>query len=100
MDGGTDGGGQAPSRAAPARSRHPDGAETNQQVLDGGSLYWVVKGMISARQEILGLEPFVDADGRPLQDLARSDRRRGRAAADARFPGLALYQAKERPAGH
>ena len=31
--------------------------------MDGGSLYWVIKGMISARQEIVGLEPFVDSDG-------------------------------------
>jgi hypothetical protein len=33
------------------------------EILDGGSLYWVIKGQISARQEIVGLEPFMDADG-------------------------------------
>jgi len=32
-------------------------------ILDGGSLYWVVKGLISARQRIVGLESFVDKDG-------------------------------------
>jgi hypothetical protein len=32
-------------------------------IIDGGSLYWVIKGLISARQAILGIEPFIDADG-------------------------------------
>ena len=32
-------------------------------ILDGGSLYWVIKGQIAARQRMLGIEPFVDADG-------------------------------------
>jgi len=35
-------------------------------VLDGGSLYWVIKGFISARQRILDLkETTRDKDGRP-----------------------------------
>jgi hypothetical protein len=56
---------EARRRRAPLRYAHvtrmtPKRAEA---ILDGGSLYWVVKGLISARQEILGLEPFVDADG-------------------------------------
>ena len=33
------------------------------EILDGGSLYWVIKGLISARQAVVGIEPFVDADG-------------------------------------
>lgn len=33
------------------------------ELLDGGSLYWVVKGQIAARQDIRGIEPFKDADG-------------------------------------
>lgn len=34
-----------------------------EELLDGGSLYWVIKGQIAARQKLLGVEPFVDAAG-------------------------------------
>ncbi len=33
------------------------------ELVDGGSLYWVIKGWISARQRLLDVEPFVDAEG-------------------------------------
>jgi len=33
------------------------------EVLDGGSLYWVIKGQISVRQKLIGLEDFIDAAG-------------------------------------
>ncbi len=33
------------------------------EILDGGSLYWIMAGMITVRQRILGIEPFVAADG-------------------------------------
>jgi hypothetical protein len=33
------------------------------ELLDGGSLYWVIKGHISARQKLIGIEPFVDSAG-------------------------------------
>jgi hypothetical protein len=32
-------------------------------LLDGGSLYWVIKGQLSARQALLAIRPFVDGDG-------------------------------------
>jgi hypothetical protein len=34
-----------------------------EELLDGGSLYWVIKGQISARQKLIGVEPFVDSAG-------------------------------------
>ncbi|SOC16210.1 hypothetical protein SAMN05877809_108124 [Rhodobacter sp. JA431] len=33
------------------------------EVLAGGSLYWVIKGVILARQQILDLQPVTGADG-------------------------------------
>ena len=33
------------------------------EVLNGGSLYWVFKGVILARQRILGLEERIGGDG-------------------------------------
>ena len=33
------------------------------EILDGGSLYWVIRGQLSARQQVLEIEPFVDVDG-------------------------------------
>ncbi len=34
-----------------------------KEILDGGSLYWVIKRVIQARQRIVELEDFVDSDG-------------------------------------
>jgi len=36
------------------------------KVLAGGSLYWVIKGVIQLRQGILDLRAETDAEGRPL----------------------------------
>jgi hypothetical protein len=56
---------EARRRGAPFRHAHvtrmtPKRAE---EILSGGSLYWVIKGQISARQPIVGIEPFMDRDG-------------------------------------
>jgi hypothetical protein len=34
-----------------------------EEILHGGSLYWVIRGEIAAREKILGIEPFRDRDG-------------------------------------
>lgn len=34
-----------------------------EELLDGGSLYWVIKGQVQARQKLLDIEPFVDDGG-------------------------------------
>lgn len=36
-----------------------------EEVLDGGSLFWVMKGLVRVRQRIVGLEPVVGKDGAP-----------------------------------
>ena len=33
------------------------------EILDGGSLYWVIKGQIAARQEMREIRPFTDGEG-------------------------------------
>ena len=33
------------------------------ELLDGGSLFWVIKGQIAARQKLLAIRPFVDKEG-------------------------------------
>jgi hypothetical protein len=35
----------------------------DQELLAGGSLYWVIKGEIAAREKLLAIEPFRDHDG-------------------------------------
>ena len=34
------------------------------ELVDGGSIYWVVKRFIRVRQAILGIEPFTNSEGR------------------------------------
>ncbi|QFU16689.1 DUF1489 family protein [Microvirga thermotolerans] len=34
-----------------------------EELLDGGSLYWVIRGQVACRQRLLDVRPFTDADG-------------------------------------
>jgi hypothetical protein len=33
------------------------------EILDGGSLYWVIKGIVSVRQKLIDIRPFRDKEG-------------------------------------
>ena len=35
----------------------------DHELLDGGSIYWVIKGEIAAREKLIAIEPFRDRDG-------------------------------------
>ena len=35
----------------------------DEEMLAGGSLYWVIRGEIAAREKIIAIEPFRDRDG-------------------------------------
>ena len=34
-----------------------------EEILDGGSLYWVIKGYTAVRQPLIDIRPFVDKEG-------------------------------------
>ena len=34
-----------------------------EEILSGGSLYWVIRGEIAAREKLIAIEPFRDRDG-------------------------------------
>jgi hypothetical protein len=36
-----------------------------EELLDGGSLYWVIKGTVTVRQRLVDIRPFVDKEGVP-----------------------------------
>ena len=62
---------QAGRLAAARRARQPDEIfhttrmvpKRVSELVDGGSLYWVIKGQIAARQNLLEVRPFTDTDG-------------------------------------
>jgi len=37
--------------------------QRDKELLDGGSLYWIIKGQIAVRQKIVELERLIDPDG-------------------------------------
>jgi hypothetical protein len=34
-----------------------------EELLDGGSLYWVIRGIVAVRQRLTDIRPFVDKEG-------------------------------------
>ena len=44
------------------------------ELLDGGSLYWVIKGSIQVRQHLLDIRPFRDSEGIQRCDLIMEPR--------------------------
>ncbi len=57
-------------KQARRRGRKPEHVHVTRMVprrigelLDGGSLYWVIRGSVQARQRLLDVRPFVDGDG-------------------------------------
>lgn len=66
------------SRLAAARARgdRPEQKHTTRmtpkradELLEGGSLYWVVKGNVQVRQQLLDVRPFTDGEGVSRCDL-------------------------------
>jgi len=56
---------EAAKRGAPRRHAHVTRMVPKRagELTVGGSLYWVIKGQIAARQRLVAVEPFMDADG-------------------------------------
>ena len=44
------------------------------ELLDGGSLYWVIKGKVQVRQMLVDVRPFTDAQGIKRCDLVMEPR--------------------------
>jgi hypothetical protein len=40
-----------------------------EEILSGGSIYWIVKGFVRVRQRIVGLERTKDAEGKPRCEI-------------------------------
>ncbi|MCO5093043.1 DUF1489 family protein [Bosea sp. (in: a-proteobacteria)] len=56
---------QRRARGEPAEQLHTTRMVPRKvaEILDGGSLYWVIKGQVSARQRLIDIRPFTDGEG-------------------------------------
>jgi hypothetical protein len=56
---------QAKAQGLPRRHIHITRMtpKRDEELLAGGSLYWVIKGQIAARERLIGIEPFRDKAG-------------------------------------
>ncbi len=68
------------------------------EIIDGGSLYWVIRGFIRVRQSVLDVERCLDADGRPRCALVLApDLARVRLRAFKPFQGWRYLSAENAP---
>jgi hypothetical protein len=91
---------EAKRRGAPLRRAHVTrmAPKRSADILEGGSLYWVIKGQIGARQRVVGIEPFVDTDGIGRCRLWLDQSVVAVAPRPMRpFQGWRYYQAKDAP---
>ena len=71
------------------------------EVLDGGSLYWVIKGFVLVRQRVLDLRPDTKDDGTACCGIVLERALvTTRAHPAPRLPGLALSRGCRRAARH
>lgn len=56
---------QAKAAGAPAEQFHTTRMVPKrlEELLDGGSLFWVIKGQVAARQTLRDVRPFTDSEG-------------------------------------
>jgi hypothetical protein len=56
---------EAKRKGLPSRHTHITRMvpKRDEELLDGGSLYWVIRGEIAAREKLTAIEPFRDKDG-------------------------------------
>lgn len=70
------------------------------EVLDGGSLYWIIKRQIRARQSIVGIEPFKVDDASGTKTALILDRELVRTVPAPRRPhqGWRYFEPEDAPA--
>lgn len=93
---------------ASARAKGPDGLprhvtrmwpKREAEILDGGSIYWVIKGVLQCRQRILRLDEVTGSDGiRRCAIVLDPDLIRTTQALKKPFQGWRYLPAKDAPA--
>jgi hypothetical protein len=67
-------------------------------LLDGGSLYWVIKGVVQVRQRLTDIRPFVDEEGIPRCRLVLDPKLMATEWQPKRpFQGWRYFEAKDVP---
>lgn len=87
-------------RGEPAELKHTTRMmpRRRDELLGGGSLYWVIKGFVQARQQLVDIRPFTDADGiRRCHLVLDSDLVAVAPRPFRAFQGWRYYPAKDAP---